>query len=292
MPHKKILIPLPNRDFDPTEVCISWKIIQDSGHEVVFATENGERAHCDPLMISGEGLDFWGFIPLLKKLKLVGNILRAQKDARDAYFAVEQDMAFLNPLRFDAVQTEDYDGIILPGGHAKGMRQYLESKILQNIIVDFFEKKTALDEHRPVGAVCHGVLVVARSISGKTGRSVLYGRKTTALTWAQESAAEKLSRVVRFWDPLYYRTYSESAEEPEGYWSVESEVKRAMESEDDFLAVPVDALDYKIKTNNISRDTKGDARAAWVVQDGNYVSARWPGDAHSFAQTFTELLNS
>jgi hypothetical protein len=27
------------------------------------------------------------------------------------------------------------------------------------------------------------------------------------------------------------------------------------------------------------------------VQDGNYVSARWPGDAHTFAQRFAELLD-
>jgi len=26
------------------------------------------------------------------------------------------------------------------------------------------------------------------------------------------------------------------------------------------------------------------------VQDGNYVSARWPGDAHTFAARFAELL--
>ena len=25
---------------------------------------------------------------------------------------------------------------------------------------------------------------------------------------------------------------------------------------------------------------------AWVVRDGNYVSARWPGDVFTFAQTF------
>jgi hypothetical protein len=27
-----------------------------------------------------------------------------------------------------------------------------------------------------------------------------------------------------------------------------------------------------------------------VVRDGNYVSARWPGDVHTFARTFAEVL--
>jgi putative intracellular protease/amidase len=33
-----------------------------------------------------------------------------------------------------------------------------------------------------------------------------------------------------------------------------------------------------------------DDRAAFVVRDGNYVSARWPGDAHTFARRFAEVL--
>jgi hypothetical protein len=27
------------------------------------------------------------------------------------------------------------------------------------------------------------------------------------------------------------------------------------------------------------------------VRDGNYVSARWPGDAHTFAKTFAAMLS-
>jgi hypothetical protein len=29
-----------------------------------------------------------------------------------------------------------------------------------------------------------------------------------------------------------------------------------------------------------------------VVRDRNYVSARWPGDAHTFAKTFAGMLQS
>jgi putative intracellular protease/amidase len=38
------------------------------------------------------------------------------------------------------------------------------------------------------------------------------------------------------------------------------------------------------------RDTWDDSRAAFVVRDGNYVSARWPGDAHTFARRSAEVL--
>jgi putative intracellular protease/amidase len=38
------------------------------------------------------------------------------------------------------------------------------------------------------------------------------------------------------------------------------------------------------------RDTFDDARPAFVVRDGNYISARWPGDAHTLARRFAEIL--
>lgn len=62
-----ILMPLPHQDFDPTEVGTTWRILSEAGHHVHFATPDGLVAIADPLMISGEGLDAWGFVPGLKK---------------------------------------------------------------------------------------------------------------------------------------------------------------------------------------------------------------------------------
>lgn len=288
----KVLMPLPEKDFDPTEAAISWQVVTDAGYEVIFATESGSQSSADPMMLSGEGLDFWGFIPVLKKLTLVGRVLRANKTARAAYSAMQQSAAFLNPIRFSQLAVDDFVGLVLPGGHkSEGMCPYLENSVLQQFIVDYFQHELGDGKHKPVAAVCHGVLVLARSISQDTGRSVLYGRKTTALTWQQEQAAQRLNRVIRFWDPLYYRTYSENADEALGYWSVESEVKRALAKDEDFITVPENADDYRLKTANIARDTVEDARPAWVVQDENYISARWPGDMHSLALGFVGLLN-
>jgi hypothetical protein len=39
------------------------------------------------------------------------------------------------------------------------------------------------------------------------------------------------------------------------------------------------------------RDRIDDARPAWVVRDGNYISARWPGDVHTWARQFVDMLN-
>jgi putative intracellular protease/amidase len=288
---KKILMPLPAHDFDPTEAAVTWRVIRAAGHHVVFATPDGSRAYADPLMLSGEGLDLWGAVPGLKKVKLIGLLLRADTFGRSAYCELERDPQFLNPLTYKQVIAQDYDALVLPGGHAKGMRPYLESKILQALIVEFFEQKNRLLEHRPVGAICHGVLLAARAISGSTHRSVLYGRKTTALTWDfEKSATTVCSLIGRVWEPYYYRTYDESAGEPKGYWSVEAETKRFLEKPEDFFDVPLGSPNFKKKTSGLVRDRLNDPSPAWVVRDGQYLSARWPGDVHTFAQQFVGML--
>ena len=279
-----VLLPLPSRDFDPSEVAVSWKVLSRLGHTVAFATPDGTPAACDPIMIDGIGLDRWSRIPGLRRIRLFGLMLRANRDARDAYAEMIRSAEFRAPLRWNAVAETAFDGLLLGGGHrARGMREYLESPVLQRLVVDFFAA------HKPVAAICHGVLLAARSRRGD-GRSVLYGRKTTALTWSQEKTASTFARIGRPWDPDYYRTYKEEPGQAEGFMSVEAEVTRALASPGDFLAVSKTAPHYRRKTSGLSRDSATDDTPAWVVQDGEYVSARWPGDAHAFATTFGRVL--
>ena len=281
----RVLIPLPARDFDPSEAAVSWLVLSKASHSVSFATPDGRPAAADDMMLSGEGLDPWGGIPLLRKLPMIGLLMRANREARDAYAAMIADRNYAAPLRWEAIDPSAFDGLLLPGGHrARGMRQYLESEKLQRCVADFFGAQ------KPVAAICHGVLLAARSISPKTGRSVLYGYKTTALTWALENSAWKVARMTRFWDPNYYRTYLERPGEPDGYMSVQQEVTRSLANPADFLDVPRTDPDYRRKTSGLRRDTMDDARPAFVVQDRNYVSARWPGDVHTFAKAFAALL--
>jgi putative intracellular protease/amidase len=250
---------------------------------VVFATPTGARAAADDLMLSGEGLDPWGRVPGLRKLRAFGLLLRANRDARDAYAEMTRDPAFERPLGYAQLPDERFDGLLLPGGHRA--RDYLESAPLQLFVASMFESG------KPVAAICHGVLLAARSISPVTGRSVLYGRKTTALTWKLESQAWKLARVARWWDPSYYRTYGEEPGDPPGYNSVQAEVTRHLAHPTDFLEPDPAAPDFARKTGGIARDGPADARPAFVVRDGAYVSGRWPGDAHAFARTFADVLD-
>lgn len=39
------------------------------------------------------------------------------------------------------------------------------------------------------------------------------------------------------------------------------------------------------------RGTRADHGPAFVVEDGRYVSARWPGDAYLFAERFAAVLD-
>ncbi len=281
----RVLVLLPARDFDPSEAAVSWRVLLNAGHTVGFATPDGRPAVADDMMLTGKGLDPWGAIPLLRNLPLVGLLMRANRDARKAYAEMIVDPNYVAPRRWDAIDASVFDALLLPGGHrARGMREYLESEILQRHVASFFDKE------KPVAAICHGVLLAARSISKHTGRSVLWGYQTTALTWAFENSAWSVARVTRFWDPNYYRTYPEQNGQPKGFMSVQQEVTRALARADDFRDVPKTDPNYRRKTSGLARDFRDDETPAFVVRDRNYVSARWPGDAHTFAKTLADML--
>ncbi|MGW7750193.1 type 1 glutamine amidotransferase domain-containing protein [Streptomyces violaceusniger] len=114
-----ILLPLPDRDFDVTEVAVPWKLLTDLGHEVVIATEHGDGPPAaDPLLITGV---------------LFGQ-LGAEPEPKEFYQQLTEATAFRRPLAWADLKPEVYDGLILPGGHAPGMRQYLGSDVLREKI--------------------------------------------------------------------------------------------------------------------------------------------------------------
>src|SRR5580698_9353939 len=90
----KVLIPIPHRDFDPSEAAVSWSVLKRLNHSVAFATPDGKPGRADDLMLTGEGLDIWGFIPGLRHLVAVGRVMRANAATRHAYAAMEHDPAF------------------------------------------------------------------------------------------------------------------------------------------------------------------------------------------------------
>jgi putative intracellular protease/amidase len=234
---KQVIIPLPDRDFDTTEVAIPWKHFVEAGMQVTFSTEAGHIGQTDPRLLTG----------------VIFGQLGAKPDAIAAYRELEKDEAFRHPIPYESIDPQEYDVLLLPGGHAKGMRQYLGSKVVQNKALEFFK------HDKVVGAICHGVLVLARTIDPETGRSVLYGRKLTGLTKRLERAGYYLT----FWRlGDYYRTYPEY---------VEDETVKVLKERSDFLH-------------------GGSISKPFVVEDGNLITARYPADAHLFAQKLVERV--
>ena len=242
----KILFPLPDKDFDVTEVAVPWKLLREAGHEVVFATETGATPACDPLLITG----------------VVFGLLGAREEPIAFYREMEQSPEFTKPVAWRADLTAD--ALFLAGGHAQGMKQYLGSEPVQQLTAAFF----AAD--KPIAAICHGVLVAARS-KRADGKSVLYGRKTTCLPKYMERSAY----LATFWRRgRYYRTYPAYVEE---------EVRAALASPEAFERGPRELS---------KRGTRDDDTHAFVIEDGNYISARWPGDAYLIAKKLLALLSA
>jgi putative intracellular protease/amidase len=243
----RLLMPLPDTDFDTTEVAVPWRLLTDLGHSLVFATQNGDvTPRCDPRLLTGVIFGRLGALP----------------EPRAWYAQLSDAPAFRSPVSWRELDLAGFDGLILPGGHAPGMRQYLGSAELQDTVARFWALR------RPVAAICHGVLVLARARDPRTGRSVLADQRTTCLPKYMERGAFAATawRLGR-----YYRTYP-------AY--VQDEVTASLRSPRQFARGP----------RTTTRGSATDDSPAFVVQDGSYLSARWPGDAYLFARRFHQML--
>ncbi|MGH3542077.1 MAG: type 1 glutamine amidotransferase domain-containing protein, partial [Mycobacterium sp.] len=134
-----VLIPIPDRDFDPTEVAVSWRVLSGNGHRVIFASESGTPGVADDIMVTGRGLDIWSAIPVLGAMAIVGRILRANTDARSAYQDMLDSAEYQHPRSWAQTTLDGVDALVLPGGHrARGMRRYIDSDTLHRLVVDAF----------------------------------------------------------------------------------------------------------------------------------------------------------
>ena len=238
----RLLIALSSQDFDPTEVAVPWKTARDAGVDVTFATIDGQTGACDPLVLKGPLFGLLGATPANCAL----------------YDEMTRDPAFQQPMAFADVDVATFDGLLLPGGHAKGMRPYLESTDLQDVVRGFFTRQL------PVGAICHGPVVLARTIDPQTGASVVAGKRMTALT----RPLENIAWLLTFWllgD--YYRTYPT--------W-VETELRTAIGDAGSFERGPL----FASYAN------------PFTLRDGNLLTARWPGDTSKFAGELISMLSS
>lgn len=235
-----VLFPLPAEGFEPTEAAVPWRALRDAGHEVRFATPRARPAACDPLALSG----------------VVFGTIGARPGDAAIYREMEADSAFSRPIAWDDVDVACVDAVHLTGGHAPGMRPYLESTALMLAMRQVFAAG------KPVSAVCHGPVLLARTTDPRTGASVLAGRRVTALPRAMERTAWWLTRW-RLGD--HFRTYPT--------W-VQDEVSAAVGPDGTFETGPF-VPSY---------------RRSFTVRDGNLLTARWPGDVQRLARDLVAML--
>ncbi len=235
VPH--VLIPLPDSDFDPTESATPWRVCAERGWNYTFATENGKVAAADHRLLMG-------FVR--------GPLGAGPMGLRD-YKRMTETPEYQKPIKYTDIRVEDYDALLLTGGHAPGMKQFLESKVLQEKVVGFFR------QGKGVGAICHGLLVLSRAVDPATGKSVLYGYKTTSLT--------KLLEVIGYCSTFWllgrrFRTYDKY---------VADEVKEALREKRQY--------------------SSGLIPFSHVVVDRNLVTSRyWLFDALPYSVKFAEMV--
>lgn len=235
MPH--VLIPLPDCDFDPTESATPWRVCVERGWKATFATENGNVAEADARLLMGF---------------LRGPLGAGPMGLRD-YARMTRAPEYQHPIRYADIHVDDYDALLLTGGHAPGMKQFLESPILQQKVVEFFKKG------KGIGAICHGLLVLSRAIDPDTGKSVLFDYKTTSLT--------KLLEIIGYCSTFWllgrrFRTYDTY---------VADEVKSVLKQKSQYSA--------------------GVIPFSHVVVDRNLVTSRyWLFDAVPYSVKFAEMV--
>lgn len=135
------------------------------------------------------------------------------------------------------------------------MRPYLENEVLQRKVLDFVRL------NKIIGAICHGPIVLARTLDPATGKSVIYNKRITALP----KILERTAYYLTFWKHgKYYRT------DLPGVCSGRSHLSAQRKT-------PVHPGPSPNKP--------------FVVEDGNLITARWPLDAHLFAETLIRKLD-
>jgi putative intracellular protease/amidase len=230
-------MPLPDRDFDPTEAAIPWKICTSCGFGIAVSTENGTVPQGDPHRLEG---------PL-------PGLVSASETARAAYKEMVQDPGFLRPIPYEEINASRFVALLLPGGDSPGVRQYLDSQLLRSKVLQFGQ------QHKLIGAICHGILILARTIDPQTGRSLLYGHKVTAPPKSLDLFGYLLDRwLVRHGYIMYSRC-------------VADEVRSSLHSPRDLSFGPSVFKPY-------------------VVCDGTLITSRWYLDAELFGQSFADAL--
>lgn len=181
-------------------------------------------------------------------------IIRVLEDARKRYEGMKSQGCFERPVAWGSVDILGFDAFYVPGGHMTGMRALAWDPVLQEQVRRFWA-----DAARPFVAICHGVALPAEA-------GVLYGVKTTCFLGWQERAL--YAATVLGWGS-YARVFPRLlAEEVRAGGAV-------------LVPAPLHILGH---------GSLNDDSAAFVAEDGRYLSGRWPGDAYLVAKRLLARL--
>lgn len=248
----KALICMADYGNDPTEAAVPFSRWAAAGVNIDIATETGNVPKCDEKMLYG----------------LTQKLLGATSAVVDIYHNMQKSQAMTSPLSWTAsdFSMDKYDIVLLPGGHDKGMQQYIDSSSLHSHLASYFPKtlKSTGGETKVLAAICHGVMTLARTQIAGSEKSVMHEVRTTTLPTFMEGAA--------FWGTRlflgdYYKTYGANAE------TTEESVKSVLDNPEKQWCTSTGMSPFVV-----------------VDEKYNYVSARFPGDAEAFADKVLEVL--
>ncbi len=231
-----ILMPIPNRGFDPTEAGVPWRLMRSRGYRVVFATPDGNQGQADPTLITGKGLG------------LLGRFMMADANGRSAYEEMTQVADFQCPIRYDAIRSQDFDALLLPGGHAPAYVLISNRRCCSRSSSTSFAPASR-SAPSVTGSCCVRELAVRIA-----GRSFTEG-KQRALPKAWNWPARLFTRLHLL---HYHQTYATSVEE---------EVRAVLANRDDFISGPF----------SIRRDSPG--KRGWDLRFRTAITCRPAGPA-------------
>eukprot|EP00697_Spironema_sp_BW2_P009048 gnl/Spiro4/23822_TR11784_c0_g2_i1.p1 gnl/Spiro4/23822_TR11784_c0_g2~~gnl/Spiro4/23822_TR11784_c0_g2_i1.p1 ORF type:complete len:345 (+),score=64.95 gnl/Spiro4/23822_TR11784_c0_g2_i1:42-1037(+) len=247
---KRVVIPLPKYGFDPTEVAVPWKVLTILGHQVVFATEDGQMSDgADKVVLNG----------------CAGGLVKVFPRPAELYDEMIHSPEYRKPAKWQDITTESFDGFLVPGGHDAGINQMLNSPLLMEKLRDFWPSG------KPVAAICHGTLLPARA--GLLKHNVKSTTLPKYLEWQAWTITKYLAGLGDYQMNTTYPLYTAD------------EIRQSMADPDtQYIHGPFDLL------APLYPGTEFDHTHAFAVEDGSYISARFWGDAWVFSGLFARQL--
>ncbi|EIW76429.1 class I glutamine amidotransferase-like protein [Coniophora puteana RWD-64-598 SS2] len=259
-----VLIPMADYGHDPTEVAIPYSVFKAAGFTVDFATETGKTPECDRKMLKG----------------ITGTLLGADAKAKAAYADMAATSAsFKSPKAWTdpAFSLDEYDLVMLPGGHDKGVRQVIDSKAIHDHLARFFPgtSRSTDGAKKTVAAICHGVQILALETAkidtdlSASYKSIIHACATTALPSFMETS---IYNTTRLFLGDYYKTYGACTPNVEDY------VKCGLDNPEKQFSAGPGMLGGKMNEPFIVED-----------EGFRYVSGRFPPDAERLAERLQGL---